>query len=265
MNYLTEHAPLIFDQFASHIEAILGNNLRSILLFGSYVLNDFTEGQGDLDFMVLTTYNLDAKAIQGIFQFHEALRAGALGVLGAQLEGTYYPLSLVMAPLSGEGKGCYIGTRREGWRSLSRNVNSLMDYAMLSRVGQVIHGEDLRAFLYVPTPSELIQEMHDASRHHQTFLEKPELPPGFAVSLVHWITRNLIYLATHQIVSKTKAGIWYCAEYSPAIHQDLVQYCLPLRHPYSDEAIAHAFPELRSRIQELLTLLNNELSTALFE
>ena len=79
-----------FNHLKQDLKLILGDNLFEIIIHGSYALNDFRPGLGDLDYMVVTNENLDNSTNSRLFELHDRYRSER-ELLLHQLEGTFYP------------------------------------------------------------------------------------------------------------------------------------------------------------------------------
>ena len=74
-------------KFTSNLIELLGDNLLSVILYGSAVLGDFVPGKGDLDFLVVTKESLNDGDCEKLFNLHDRMRAGEMGQLAIQNEG----------------------------------------------------------------------------------------------------------------------------------------------------------------------------------
>ena len=61
MNSIPENIEQIIEEFVNGVKRILGNNLKKIILYGSYARGDYTE-DSDIDIMILT--DLEGKELE---------------------------------------------------------------------------------------------------------------------------------------------------------------------------------------------------------
>ena len=229
--YRMEIVLLSIEQFKKDLTDILGENLYEILIHGSYVLGDFTPNRGDLDYTILTERNLSNSSIAKLYRLHDGYRTKKELVLH-QLEGTIYPkhvLSCIASPFI----GCYIGTRRSGWRKITTFQNSLFDLIIMREQGIHLFGRSVS--FHQPTDDEIhAAQMMDLSNLRKSLQEPANNAIGAAVSSIHWCARTLYFGQKGVIASKGDA-CRSCKENSGlAIFRDLFKIAEKLRHPIKD-------------------------------
>lgn len=237
-------------RFADDLSGILGQNLRCVVLFGSAVLGDFRPGKGDLDFMAITHDNLNTDDCERIFSLHDSMRAGAMGQLSAQLEGTYYPIAIVQNPKNASAVGCYVGTGRKGWRQVSSSCNSAFDYAIICRDG-VFYGEDIRHMIYSPSDSELIKEFL-RSLDDNIENASSRMSIEYALAMYHWAARGLCHVMTGQLLSKKGAATWFTSASLDSEWTELVLHAERYRHPLTDSDLDGIDPQISMLLVEFL-------------
>jgi len=240
--------------FADHLRGVLGENYRSIILFGSAVLDDFTPGKGDLDFLVAVQQDISEDSCECLFALHDRMRAGELGTLAKQLEGTYYPMEILHDPLHAQAHGCYIGTGRKGWRRVNACQSSMMDFAIIQRYGLVCDGKDLKPLIYNPSHEELLHEIH---RQLTELLARQNTTPSidFSLAIFHWGARALCYVYTGELFSKSRAADWYAVEYPSERWSSMLQHLRSFRHPLTEQERAQIDPAINREVPAFLSHL----------
>jgi hypothetical protein len=222
------------DCFTKDIETILGSNLRDIVVHGSYVLGDFRPNQGDLDYLVVTNTNLDATVNAKLFDLHDDYRR-TKSLLLHQLEGTYYPtafLSGLLAPFV----GCYIGTSRAGWRTITTFQNSYMDLRIIEECGQALLGNSFS--LYYPSEADVRNEQElDLQKYQAGATEGAGWDAGRWISLIHWCARTIYYVETDHPASKGKSCRWCGQDPRFSEFARLFSLAENRRYPYADADI----------------------------
>jgi hypothetical protein len=239
------------EQFSNNLLEILGENLLSVILFGSAVLGDFIPGKGDLDFLVVAFKDLSSSDCEKLFFLHDKMRAGRMGELAVQLEGTYYPFCIVKDPGHAEAKGCYIGTGRKGWREISSSCNSLADYAIIRAYGKFFYGKDIRGQIYNPTKEELKDEFLRSLRKSIKSAESIN-DLMFSISIFQWVPRGLYTLLTGKFVSKREGARWFLTEFPDSPWNSLITHVSRFRYPLSENERAEVNPEIKSKVKEFL-------------
>lgn len=234
-SYIMEITQKTFDQYKEDLVRILGNNLFEIVIFGSCVLQDFHPGRGDLDFLVVTNDDLDNTTISRLIRLHEKYRTEKKHCLH-QLEGTFYPKHF-LKKLSLPFTGCYIGTNRAGWCTISSFQNSFMDLRLINEHGMYLLGGNPK--IYSPLSSEILK---DQFSDLESFLSSAEtgrnVGVGMWIAIVHWCSRTIFYHSTGRIGSKTEACRW-CTERSELEpFRELFKNVENRRYPYGEEAVS---------------------------
>lgn len=237
---------------SSNLSEILGDNLLSVILFGSAVMRDFHPGEGDLDFVVVTRTDLSDSDCKAIFDLHDRMRDGKMGQLAIQLEGTYYPAAIISDPYHVKASGCYVGTSRRNWRQIDSNKNSMMDYAIIRSIGMTCSGEEIRHLFYKPSYAELLDEIvRNLDANIETCKEQNSL--AYALAMFHWAPRALCFVMTGEIVSKTKGALWYVSEFPDSQWTPLVTHAMRFRSfPLTPEMQAQVDPLIVSEVHDFL-------------
>ena len=212
---------------------IFNDELLAIILHGSVVLNDFREGKGDLDFVVIIKDAITDEQTIGIENLHKNYRIKKHGQLLYQLEGTYYPINVVKNPSNCKASGFYIGTNINNWKIINKSVNSMMDYKIIKDYGWFLKGESIRNYIYNPTRDELIEEIKNNYNNIKKNIEVYD-SFSYAVAMSHWLIRSICYLKTNEIKSKTEASNWYIKEYPESKWKNIVNEYKIIRFPYEE-------------------------------
>ncbi len=247
------------DCFCTELQAILGRKLISVVLTGSAVLDDFVPTRGDLDFIAAVAEELDTDDCSRIFELHDLLREGKHGAVAAQLEGTYYPLSIIRSPKAAFATGCYIGTKRTGWRMVQSCQNSLFDYAIAHQFGYTCWGADIQHEFYLPTRSELIEEIRTGISNARGCLHAAN-SPSYAAAMFLWGFRALAYAAEGGLMSKSAAAEWYSSHYPGERWARLASQLREMRHPLHPQHAALITPAMRE-LQPFMEQLKSTVSS----
>ncbi|MCK5116652.1 MAG: nucleotidyltransferase domain-containing protein [Candidatus Aegiribacteria sp.] len=223
-----------FDQFTEDIKDILKENLFEIVIHGSYALSDFNANRGDLDYLVVTNRNLDEGINSKLFELHEKYRSKRCLLLH-QLEGTFYPKHFLEA-LEGQFIGCYIGTSRIGWKSLSTLHNSYIDLRHINEHGIKLLNKNVR--IYNPSEPEILKEQKaDLKAFKNSVKLSSDSEVGLWISTMQWCSRTLLYLANRKIGSKTDACRWCIQQPELEAFKSSFQEVEYLRSPYKETRI----------------------------
>ena len=221
-----------FRQFTDDLRLILKDNLFEIIIHGSYVLNDFKDNLGDLDFLVLSNGTWDELVTRSLLKLHERYRSEKQLLLH-QLEGTYYPKSFMKYP-EDTLLGLYIGT--SSMKSVTSRQTSYMDLRLINLHGLMLLESNCST--YNPSESELFAEQKsDLQAFRTAIADKSSIDFGLWISLIHWTARTLFYRANGSIGSKTEACQW-CSEQPDLMgFWKLFNFAMSLRYPYQNGRI----------------------------
>ncbi|MCX6343525.1 MAG: nucleotidyltransferase domain-containing protein [Armatimonadetes bacterium] len=237
-------------RFGDDLQEILGENLKSVILFGSAVLGDFTPGKGDLDFLVVTADSITHYECEFIFSLHESMRSGS-NILARQLEGTYYPLRVVADPVNVNAPGCYVGTGRKGWKPVDGSKNSLMDYAIIKKHGRTCYGSNVTNLVYSPSQDELVEEFRKSLESSiATAMQVNSL--NFALAMCHFAPRGLCFTLTGKMLSKKQSAQWFAEEFSGNKWAELVLDAEKYRYPLTESELNEAAPIIEASVSEFL-------------
>jgi hypothetical protein len=185
-------------RFDADVAGIFGNRYVDLLLCGSVVLGDYAPGRGDIDFVVVVKDDLREGEIAAIFEAHDRYRAER-DTLAWQLEGCYYPEAIVR-DRSARAVGCYIGTRRKGWKRIGGDAHNPFDWLMLARYPRPYR--NAITAIAPPGDAELREYARRESVAWMAIADDADVP---AYAMIQWAARALAYLDRGALASKTEA------------------------------------------------------------
>jgi len=204
---MTEIILKTLDLFDHDLRKIFKDKYLDIVIHGSVTLNDFTPHRGDIDFIVILKEDMTKREIGEIFKLHDMYRSidsNIDGILEYQLEGTYYPIN-VLRNINDDIVGCYIGTRRQGWKEITRFSHNVFDLIQIKSNG--IYFRNGEYDIYEPGKDE-IEKYIVAETENLRRLTAKDIIPSHAV--IQFASRTMYFLETGSIGSKSKC----CAIYS---------------------------------------------------
>ncbi len=223
-----------FQKFKADLFSLLGDSLLDIIIFGSVALHDFQQGKGDIDYFVITQNDLNEDINRSLFHLHDVYRSER-NLLLYQLEGTFYPQNAVK-DINNPFVGCYIGTTRRNWRTISSFQNSLMDLEIVNKHG--IHLLNKMVEIYNPSKYEMHKEqLRNCEKQidHIKTIQNNEF--GFFISIIHWCARTIYYYKNDKITSKREACAWCKQSLELENYRDLFILAEDRRYPYKVETL----------------------------
>lgn len=239
------------------IAEILRDSRPTIYLYGSAAMDDYREGWSDIDLLVLTASRItqaQAEKLVGLRQSlplqHPAIpcfRAFEGGMLDLEAFLKRTPSTVV-----------YWGT--SGQRITDRHHFDSFSRWELHRIGQLLHGADVRQAIPIPTPQEMYA---DVARHLSTIVEHGHGSRSlYAFGWLLDIARGLYTLRYDAVASKTEAGTWALAQ-GLCPDADALRLALRVRQTpalIADEAILAQAEALTSAIQAFAGVLRRALA-----
>ena len=187
--------------FMSAVGDVLGDALRSVILYGSIALGDLAPGYGDLDFVAITDGDIADDLREALIEARRPLRSGTYGECARMIEGAFLPRHMT-CPQSA-GRAVWWGT--SGERLWESNWLGWFDCLGIRERGMVVHGENLRREFPAPTRERLVAEgiksVGTARKHGR----------AGGLHSIDWLltsARILYWLKEGELASKSHAADW---------------------------------------------------------
>ena len=197
------------DRMMLEITKKLNQQVYSIWLYGSIVLNDFRLGWSDIDFIVFANHPISEMQAEQLVMLRQSLSnefpenpffpcfEGAIIHLQEYLTNHYTKL-------------IYWGTT--GQRITDRYELDAFSRYELAKYGKALRGKDDREIFAVPSREELVL----AVQNHFDSIRKYAVQTNESLYSCGWlldIARCIYTLRYNDIIGKTQAGIWALSEH----------------------------------------------------
>lgn len=243
------------------IRRVLEENLPSIYLYGSSVLDDFRLGWSDIDLLVLTKKRITQEQAEELVTLRQKLLEGEPGnPYYRSFEGGMLTLD---AFLSKEpDRVVYWGT--SGQRIAEAYSFDSFSMAELLQNGRLLYGQDIRGQLKMPDYPMLCA----AVRRHYGTIRSYGGEGGRSLYPFGWlldIARGLYTLRTGAVASKTAAGQWALDNGLCPVPDALETALRVRRNPaaYRDDSAVWDYAQtLGDKIQRFADVLEKELEAA---
>lgn len=248
------------NEMVTNIKNILKDNLMSIYVYGSYVLNDFKNGWSDIDLLVLTRNQIEKIESEKLLNLRQTLKDKfPNNPYFKCFEGAMLPYSSFLNQTN--TTVVYWGTKA----SKIKDTYSLDSFSMkeLLENGKLIFGEETRNNLAMPS----FQNLKDDIIHHYKTIRDVAVKTGRNFYSFGWlldISRCLYTLKTGNIISKTNAGEWaiknnLCPKQSiKALKVAIKVRKSPLKYKTKQKIFDYA-ETLGPQVQEYANVLQKEL------
>ena len=205
------------NRMAREIAAVMDGKVYGIWLYGSVVLDDFRPGWSDIDFVALTNETIAESQADRLLTLRQDLLKKEPG------NPYYHSFEGVIAGLDEYRSGSFVrlvywGT--SGQRITDHYVKDPFSSFELARYGKPVYG-DRPWILQEPAKEDLIR----AVRNHYECIRKYAAQTDESLYSCGWlldIARCVYTVRYHDVIAKTKAGIW-------ALEERLFQDEAPLR------------------------------------
>ena len=245
---------LTLELFLRECVDCFGDQLVSVVLYGSLVYDDLSPGYSDLDFLAVVKDDIPEVMYSRLSEMRKPLRSGRYGILATMIEGEFVPRKSLASPEIGQSY--YWGTSGDKPRSGS-SVRGLVAECIHQR-GVTIWGEDIVPEIPRPTREVVLQDLRDSIRGFR------EHGRGGGLHSVDWlltIARFLIIVREGRLSSKSEAAEWGYANAKGAWREYLPMARQVRKNPWMAE-LAHVkvwLEGLTDPIQEACSELAEEL------
>lgn len=189
--------------FINQLKAILSDDLLSVYLYGSCVMDDFQPGWSDIDVLVFTKSPISPAHAESLLHLRQSLMKAHQNPLFRAIEGAVLPFQKYQSP-----SGCAVVY----WGTSGERITNHYDLDPFSRYsvchfGQCLYGRNLAGTFPCPDFSAL----QDAVAFHLETIRTYAAQTDESLYSCGWmldIARCLYTLRHQSIISKTKAGFW---------------------------------------------------------
>lgn len=134
-----------------------GDQLVSVVIYGSVTYGDLSPGYSDLDFLAVVKDDIPESMYSRLSEMRKPLRSGHYGILATMIEGEFVPRRSLATP--DVGQSYYWGTSGAKPRAGS-SARGLVAEVIHDR-GITIWGEDIISEIPKPTRDEILQDLRD--------------------------------------------------------------------------------------------------------
>ena len=203
------------EHLTDRIVHILDNDVHSIWLYGSVVLDDFRLGWSDIDLLVLSNNPITEQQAEQLVGLRQTM-------LEAEPDNLYYrSFEGIIADKNEYFSGSfsrlvYWGT--SGQRITDRYQQDVFSVYELAKYGKSIYGKNDRSIFVEPSAAELrsaVKQHYESIRRYAVQTDEKLYSCGWLLD----IARCIYTLRHNDIITKTQAGRWALSEH---IFQDEV-------------------------------------------
>ncbi|MCX6376992.1 MAG: DUF4111 domain-containing protein [Armatimonadetes bacterium] len=192
---------LALELFLRECVDCFGDQLVSVVLYGSLVYDDLSPGYSDLDFLAVVKDDIPEAMYSRVSDMRKPLRSGHYGVLATMIEGEFVPRKSLASPEIGQSY--YWGTSSDKPRPGS-SVRGLVAECIHQR-GVTIWGESITSEIPRPTREEILQDLRDSMPGIREHGRGGGL---HSVDFLLTIARFLIIIRENRLSSKSEAADW---------------------------------------------------------
>ena len=245
--------------FAREISGVLGDNLLSVCLYGSAVLDDYRDGWSDIDLICFTKEPPLPQQAEKLLMLRQFLVERERLPMFRKIEGAVVSIDEFLNKQY--SRVVYWGT--SGQRITDSYCFDVFSAFELIRCGKTIFGDDVRSRMILPSYDELAAGV----RQHYETIRKYAKETDNSVYSCGWlldIARCLYTLRCGDIISKTAAGEWALAERLCPCESDLRMTLSVRRDPSAYLGLTKTDQWLQTlgpSVQAFADVLERELNT----
>jgi len=197
------------ERMKDRIVSILDNNVHSVWLYGSIVLDDFRFGWSDIDILVLSNAQITEQQAQQLVELRQIM-------LKTEPDNPYYrSFEGVIADrneyLAGSfSRLVYWGT--SGQKITKHYQQDVFSSYELAKYGKAIYGNNDRSSFAEPFASELraaVKQYYESIRQYAVQTDEKLYSCGWLLD----IARCIYTLRYNSVIAKTQAGFWALKEH----------------------------------------------------
>jgi predicted nucleotidyltransferase len=210
----------------TNVQAILGDRLVGMYLYGSLSLGDFDPGSSDVDFWVVMDEDLPEEALVRLRDMHETIAASELPY-AQRLEGSYIPRAALRRYDPDNARHPTIGIDWPFQIALHGKAGIIERYIVRTR-GVVVWGPAPDTLIDPVSIGEIQEQVHEllntfwrATLDDRAFFHSRE----YLAFGVLTMCRALYTLREGVVASKPQAAAWaqeVCPDWKPMIEQALI-------------------------------------------
>ncbi len=246
------------ERMTDQITGILKNNVHSVWLYGSIVLDDFRFGWSDIDLLVLSNHQITAHQANQLVGLRQLM-------LEAEPDNPYYRSFEGVIACRSEyftgsfSKLVYWGT--SGQRITDHYRQDVFALYELAKYGRSIYGGKDRSIFAEPSTEELraaVKQHYESIRQHAIQTDDQIYSCGWLLD----IARCIHTLRYHDVIAKTQAGFWALKEHLFDDERPLKKALEIRQNPdaYKDkEDVKQWLRSLGSAVQQYADTLEQEL------
>lgn len=206
------------------LKATLREQFVALYLGGSLALGDYVPERSNIDFVVVTRYDLSNGRVAALRQMHDALRESG-GVWAERLHGSYVSRR-VIRDWNPDHPPCPLVARGE--LTMSHHESAIVERHLLREYGIPVYGPTPYSFM-LPVPADELREAVRAmlQSHWRPLLDDPEWlhAAEHQRAAIIAMCRALFNLAHGDVVSKPAAARWV-RQMSGARWDEAIQWAL---------------------------------------
>ena len=192
---------ITLELFLRMLKDFFGEQLVSVILYGSVVFDDLAPGYGDLDFLAVVDEDISDETCLQLVELRKPLRSGDYGIMAKMIEGAFLPRR--MLDPDNIGKAFWWGT--SGERAWNDNQLGWFVLHVIREHGIVIYGDDIRQEIPAVSNNILRKQVWTACISIREHAQDGGI---YLVDYLLSLARFLLWLKEGRLSSKSEAADW---------------------------------------------------------
>jgi predicted nucleotidyltransferase len=240
----------LLDRLLSDIQAVLGEKLVGVYLFGSLVWGDFDADVSDIDLLVVTASDIDDEEFRGLQRMQQDF-VDAHRRWDDRIEIAYLSAAALQTFKSHPSKIAIISPG-EPFHIKDAGKDWLINWYIVQEKGRTLFGPDPQTLIDPISKPEFIRAVQEQAREWGDWIYHARRRKGQAYAILT-MCRALYAYRNGEQVSKRKAALWAAQELPE--WSTLINNALLWRAAQDDESVDHdaMFPETLRFVQFIIT------------
>ncbi len=240
LNKYTEINELI-KELLNGIQAVLGNKLAGLYLYGSLAIGDFDENISDIDLLCATTTNIDENDFEKLDQMHKWF-VQKYEQWNDRLEIAYLSIDTLQSPVIQQDQIAIISPG-EPFNIKKIGADWLINFYVIREQGITICGDDSKKIIKPISKQEFIDAVKSQALEWRDWISHTKYSRSYQGYAILTMCRALYACKTGKQPSKINAALWAMKELPELTEQ--IQAALQWRKEYKRMDINHesTYPE----------------------
>ncbi len=238
------------DLILSRMQAIVGEKLVGLYLFGSLVVGDFDYEISDIDLLAATTADVDENEFNALEKMHDEL-VESNRQWKNRLEIAYLSLDALKTFKTQTSQAAIISPG-EPFHFKESEKHWLIDWYIVRKKGITLFGPPPAGIIEPIEQDEFIQAVREQAIEWRDYVKHAKHSRPYQGYVILTVCRAFYAVTNGEQVSKKRAALW--AQKQLPEYSSLIENAIEWREKWRDENVNHeiTFPETKKFVSSII-------------